>query len=289
MPVRLMVAATLSLTACSAAVGTSAGVDATASVYPLSFVVREVGGDVVSVTDLTPPAAEPHDLELTPGGARSIIAADLVVYIGDDFQPAVEELAADTDGTALDALAVVEALDPSGNTGGEHFDPHFWLDPARMIDLTEAVASELGQIDPEHASGFSSRSQGLIADLERLDAEFQRGLDDCKSRVFVTSHEAFAYPADRYGLSQVGIAGIDPEAEPSPQRIADVSQFAREHRVTKIFFETLVSPRVAETLADEIGVSTGVLNPLESAPPEGNYFTAMRANLRALQGALNCR
>jgi zinc transport system substrate-binding protein len=289
--VKLLVALCLALTACSAAVGTSEGVDATASVYPLAFVVREVGGDLVSVTDLTPPDAEPHDLELTPGQARSIIAADLVVYIGEDFQPAVEELTADTEGTKLDALAVVETLDPAGDGDevGEHADPHFWLDPARMIDLTEAVANELGEIDPEHASGYSARVQRFIAELERLDNEFQQGLDDCKRRSFVTSHEAFAYPADRYDLQQVGIAGVDPEAEPSPQRITDVSQFAKEHGVTTIFFETLVSPRVAETLAEEIGVSTAVLNPLESAPQEGNYFTAMRANLRALQGALDCR
>jgi zinc transport system substrate-binding protein len=171
---------------------------------------------------------------------------------------------------------------------GEGEDPHVWLDPQRYATIAEAVADRLAELRPERADAFRERATALTADLTALDGEFREGLADCERRELVTSHEAFGYLASAYDLEQIGIAGLDQE-DPSPRRLAEVATFARQRGVTTIFFEETVSPRLAEQLAREVGASTAVLTPLETAPEEGDYLTAMRDNLASLRAALDCR
>lgn len=295
-----------------------------ASFYPLTFVVDEVGGDLVEAENLTPPGAEPHDLELTPGQVRALAGADLVVYLGGGFQPSVEDALAEVDASQIDALAAQrDLLEPPGHepgaghepeaeheTGAGHtdedehgtddedaeaehaetaVDPHVWLDPQRLAVVATAVAQRLAEIDPDNAERFRANTRSLEAKLDQLDGEFRHGLARCDRTTIVTSHEAFGYLADAYGLDEVGIAGVDPEAEPSPRRLAEVAEFVRANAVTTIFFEVLVPPDVAETLANEVGVETARLDPLEGPPAGGDYFTAMSANLDALREGLGCR
>jgi zinc transport system substrate-binding protein len=258
-----------------------------ASFYPVAHAARAIAGDRASVTNLTPPRVEPHELELTSGQVIAATEADLLLYVGRGFQPAVESLAAEMGDRAVDLLAGQE-LAAAPEPGEGPVDPHVWLDPRRMAAIGRVIADRLASIDPANAAAYQSNGAALRALLRDLDRAFSRGLDDCRSRKIVTSHEAFGYLARRYGLTQVGIAGLDPEAEPSPQRIAFVTEFTRRHNVTTIFFETLVSPRVAQTIAAEVGARTAVLDPLEGPPPGGDYFTGMRSNLAALRRALGC-
>jgi zinc transport system substrate-binding protein len=237
-------------------------------------VAERVAGDDASVTNVTPPAAEPHDIELTSRQVIELSEADLIVYVGGGFQPSVEDVADDAAERALD---VSEAGGP---------DPHVWLDPIRLADIGVAIADRLEEIDP--GSGYRARAEELAEELEALDEAFQAGLEDCDRRELVTSHEAFGYLADRYELDQIGIAGIDSETEPSPQELADVADFVRENDVKVIFFEHLLPRDLAETIAAETGARTAALDPLES-PPDGDYISAMRANLDALRRALGCR
>jgi zinc transport system substrate-binding protein len=257
-----------------------------ASFYPLAFVAERVAGDRARVEDLTPPGAEPHDFEPTSSQVIAISEADLLLYLGGGFQPAIEELAADAGDSALDVAEGQDVL-PS-HEDEEAFDPHLWLDPARMIPIAEATADRLAAVDPDDAQEFRAGTSELADDLRALDRDFEAALSDCASRDIVTSHEAFGYLAARYGLEQIGIAGLDPEAEPSPQRLAEVADFVVQHDVTTIFFETLVSPEVAETIAEETGARTAQLDPIESPPENGDYFDAMRANLDSLREALRC-
>lgn len=327
-PVVLLAA--LALTACGSAEGTDAGTDAgaaaadstavqaVAAFYPLEFALERVGGDRVQVEGLTPPGAEPHDLELGARQAARVSDADLLVHLA-GFQPAVDEAAESLGDEALDVSSVLELREgyselgehageehageehagEEGEEGEEHAgeehageeagkDPHVWLDPTLMAEMGDAVAERLAEVDEDGAQAYREAAGALRADLEELDGEFREGLKTCERREIVVSHNAFGYLAARYDLEQVGISGLSPEEEPSPARIAEAARYAKANDVTTIFFETLVSPAVARTVADEVGAKTAVLDPVEGQPEGGDYFSAMRENLTALRTALGC-
>jgi zinc transport system substrate-binding protein len=248
-----------------------------AGFYPLAFAAEEIGRDRVAVTNLTPAGSEPHDLEVSPDDVAALRNADLVLLLGEGFQPQLEDAAGDGD-------AVLEVLDTQGLALQPDEDPHIWLDPLRYAAIARRIANALGE--PAAARPF-------VADLEALDEEFRQGLADCERRELVTSHEAFAYLADRYGLEQVAIAGLSPEAEVDPGRLEEVVDAVRESGATTVFVEPLVSPRIAETVARETGTETAVLDPLEGLSEEqaangDDYFSVMRRNLGALRTALGC-
>jgi zinc transport system substrate-binding protein len=260
-----------------------------ASFYPLEFVAERVGGDRVTVANLTPPGAEPHDLELAPQDVAAVSDADLVLTLS-GFQPALDDAVTNTGTTALD-VADAARLDLSTADGGG-VDPHFWLDPTRLADVADAVAGQLGALDPEGATQYTANAEDLRADLDVLDQEFASGLATCDSRQLVTAHEAFGYLAQRYDLRQVGIAGVGPESEPTSADLARISDFVVDEGVTTVFYETLVSPEVARAVAEETGATTAVLDPLEglvAATADDDYLTVMRDNLASLSTGLGCR
>ena len=264
--------------------------DVAVGFYPYEFVAAAVGGDDITVTNLTQPGGEPHDLELTPRQVAELAETDLVVYAR-GFQPAVdvavEQQAAEQ---GFDVLTAVELREGDhGAHEGEAGDPHVWLDPMRLAAIGDAVAEELAERAPERADAFRDRAEDLRAELTALDEEMTAGLASCQRQEIVTSHDAFGYLAEAYGLEQVSIAGLSPEDEASPKRLAEVAAFAKESNVTTIFFEELVSPRVAESLAREVDAAATVLSPLEGAPETGDYLSAMRDNLERLRVALDCR
>jgi len=272
-----------------------------AAFYPLQFIAERIGGDRVTVSNLTAPGAEPHDLELTPQQTGELQKAGLVVYLA-GLQPAVDDaIDQNAKSTAFD-VATVEPLSdaPPGaeeeeDTGGkEHAnegkDPHVWLDPIRFAAIADKLADRLATVDPAHASEFRTRAAGLRTDLETLDKDYTAGLKNCQRREIVTSHAAFGYLAARYKLEQIPITGLSPESEPTPQHVAEVAVLARQKGVTTIFFETLVSPKIAETIAREIGAKAEVLNPIEGleSGSSDTYLTVMRSNLNQLKTALGC-
>jgi zinc transport system substrate-binding protein len=259
-----------------------------AAFYPLQFLAERIGGDAVSVVNLVKPGAEPHDLELTPDQVGAIEDAGLVLYLG-GFQPAVDEaVLGEARNTSLD-VTTVQKLNaaPKGEDGK---DPHVWLDPQRLATIGDAVADRLGRADTANADRFKERAAALHKELAALDTEYANGLRHCDRHEIVTSHAAFGYVADRYGLTQLPITGINPDEEPSPQRLADVVAVAKEHHVTTVFFETLVSPKIAQTLADAVGAKAEVLDPIEGLEPgaTGDYLSVMRENLTKLRTALGC-
>jgi zinc transport system substrate-binding protein len=268
-----------------------------AAFYPLAEAARQVGGVDVHVSNLTPIGAEPHDLELTPKSVDQILDADVVVEMGHGFQPAVEHAAEQRSGTTvvmLDELPI-GAGDQQVEDGSKHgLDPHVWLDPTLMARIVDTVRAALAKADPAHADDYATRARTYTTELARLDDEYRAGLRDCRVRDFVTSHEAFAYLAKRYGLQQRGVAGVSPEQEPSPDRIADLADLARREHVRVIFTEDFVSARIADTVAREAGgVRTEVLSPLEGLTEDqqhagDDYLSVMESNLRKLQSALDC-
>jgi len=259
----------------------SGRLEVVASLFPIAEVLRVVGGDAVVVTDLMPPGVEPHDFELKPSDVEKVHDADVVVVIGGGFQPAVEKAASRGDARVLTLL-------PAGEQ-----DPHLWLDPTAMQIIAGQVASSFGELRPKAADGFARRAKAFRDRLGDLDSAFRAGLATCRIRTLVTAHGAFGHLARRYDLEQVGVAGIDPSAEPSPARIDELAELVNNRGVTTVFTETLVSPRVAKALAREAGVRTAVLDPIEGVGADEvksrlGYLDLMRRNLAVLRAALAC-
>lgn len=270
----------IAATGCGPAGGAKGKTAVVAAFYPLAFAAQQVGGPKVDVTNLTPPGAEPHDIELTPGDVARIQTASVVLYLSHGFQPAVEEALDGAKGRRIDVLAGLGLHEEAGKT-----DPHVWLDPVLFTRIVARVGSALGR--PRRAHALAKR---VLA----LDREYRTGLSHCARRDFVTSHAAFGYLAARYHLHQIAITGIDPESEPSPKRLASLIELVRREHVKTVFFERLVSPRLAQTVARDAGARTAVLDPIEgltsSEQARGDdYLTLMRRNLGALREALGCR
>ncbi|MCU1394493.1 MAG: ABC-transporter metal-binding lipoprotein [Ilumatobacteraceae bacterium] len=282
----------------SASSGNGHRLQVVASFYPLQFVVQRIGGDRVHVENLTPMGAEPHELELTAKNTASLEDADLVVYLS-GFAPAVDEGVADVAKAHAFDVASAARLDldyspiedGQQDTNDNRRDPHFWLDPTRLIDVATAVSTRLAQLDPADTALFDANATTLIAELHTLDGEYTNGLAHCTNTDIVTSHNAFGYLSQHYGLTQVGITGLTPEDEPTPGELARVTKFVEDHHVGTIYYETLVSPTIAETVAHETGAKTQVLDPIEglSSSSQGtDYFQIMRANLANLRAGQGC-
>ena len=282
----------------------SSPLDIVGSFYPLVFVAEQVGGEHVAVDNLTPPGAETHDLELTPLDVVSLLDADLIVYLA-GFAPALDEairgaVAEQVFDVTSSASLDLEGEDHEGEEPeSEHHDeddhggvdPHFWLDPTRVADVADATAARRAEIDPENAESFLQNAAALRFQFDELDNEFQQGLAECARLDLVTSHRSFGYLANRYGLNQAGIAGLSPEQEPSAAQLANVSDLVRAEQVLVIYYEKLVDPGVAQTVADETGATTDVLDPLETLSETASgldYFQVMRSNLAALRRGLDC-
>lgn len=274
-----------------------------ASFYPFAFVAEQVGGTHVDVENLTSPGAEPHDLELKPKQVGDVQNADLVVY-QQHFQAAVDEAvkqADRSDENVLDVSSVVKLkpLQEGAEDGHDHGeegheeeeDPHVWLDPQNMVEITKSVEAKLSAADPDNASDYAANAAKLISELETLGTGFETGLKTCRTRTIVTSHAAFQYLAARYDLTQVPIAGLDPANEPSPSQLADITDLVRKDKITTIFTEELVSPAIADTIAKETGAKTATLDPIEGlsdATKGQTYLTLMHKNLETLREANSC-
>ncbi|MFJ6616103.1 metal ABC transporter substrate-binding protein [Kitasatospora sp. NPDC091335] len=298
-------AASLALTACGGSGGAADGsgrLKVVASFYPMEYLAQQIGKEHVAVTDLTAAGVEPHDLELTAKQVGTVQKADAIIYLK-GLQPTVDQAVAQSSSKhKIDATAAAPLVDHHldegteeeghGGEGHKHEgpagDPHIWLDPTRYAAIAKSVGDEFAKADPSHAEDYRKNTDDLVTRLTALDQEFRAGLKDTGTKTFVTSHAAFGYLADHYGLTQVAINGVDPESEPTPARLTAVQKAAKDNGVTTIFFETLVDPKLADTVAKDLGLRTAVLDPLEGVKDtaKDDYLSVMRQNLANLQAAL---
>lgn len=278
-----------------------------ASFYPMVEFTKQVAGDHAEVEGLIPSGAEPHDWEPTPKDVVAIQDADLFVYNGmvegwveKTLESAKNEKRIDV--RAIDGIELIEGSDEheeeeheeeEHEDEGEHpLDPHVWLSPTLAQQEVRHIQAGLERADPDNKDNYKKNADAYIEKLKALDEKFKQDLSNSKHKEFITQHAAFGYLAKDYGLTQVPIAGLSPEQEPSPEEMADVVAFAKEHEVKTIFFETLVDPKIAQTIADEIGAKTDVLNPLEGLTEEDmsnglDFIKIMENNLAGLVKALN--
>ncbi|MEU9412462.1 metal ABC transporter substrate-binding protein [Streptomyces sp. NPDC048281] len=292
------------LTACGgdATAAQTGKFDVVASFYPMAYLADQIGGSHVHVTSLTQPGQEPHDLEISPKQIIGIEKSDAVLYLK-NLQPSVDDAVAQSSvGTKIDAASLT-TLEQHGNEVGGHaashdaskneelsgLDPHIWLDPVRYAQVAEGVGKAFAKADPDHAADYRKNTAALVKKLDALNVRFKDGLADTKSKVFITTHAAFGYLAERYGLTEEAINGLDPESEPSAARVKDLETMAKADGFTTVFYETLVSDKTAKTIASDAGLKTDVLDPIEgiTAKSRGkDYFAVQEANLKALQQAL---
>ena len=278
--------------ACGSAHASTGGrLQVLAAAYPFAWAAERVGGPDVRVVNLVKPGVEPHDIELAPRQVGAVEQASLVVYLH-GFQAAVDDAVRNAaPDSRLDIGPVVHVQPLSSDLkdeNGSGIDPHVWLDPVRMTAIVDAVARRLAIADPAHAAGYASRAAAADRRLAALDSLFRSRLQGCVRHDIVTAHTAFAYLGARYGLHQVGVTGLSPDAEPAPGHVAKVARYARAHGVTTVFFESRIDPKLAQTVASEIGAGTAVLDPVEGVRPGDDYLSVMRRNAEALHDGLGC-
>jgi zinc transport system substrate-binding protein len=299
-----LIAASLILAACSSTQETATPQETTevatekiqivAGFYPLAYAAEGIAGDLAEVVSLAGPGVEPHDLELTPGDVAKINDADLVVYIP-EFIPALDAVV-----KTLDQSKVINATqgitlisgdshshegeeahsEEEGHSDESATDPHIWLNPSNMVLIGNSIAQALSALTSD--SAINENRSNFENALTTLASDYTAKLANCSIKALVVSHEAFGYIANAYGFEQVGISGLSPEAEPSPARLAEVAKIAKAENATTIYYESLVDPKVAKTLADELKITAEMLDPLESPPASGDYLSVMQQNLDTL-------
>lgn len=274
----------------------SSKLEVVASYYPLYDFAKNIGGDKVNVTNVTPAGTEPHDYEPSPSTLADIQKAPVVIYNGGHMEPWVDAFlkeyrhVAVRGGDGIDLMTAEDEDDPSKKVK----DPHFWLDPVLAQKTVAAIRDGLSRADPANKAYYAKKASDYSAKLEQLDAEYREGLADCKLRTVISSHDAFSYLGKRYGLQVASIAGVSPEQEPSAAKLAELSRLVKEKGIQYVFFESLASPRLADTIAAETGAKTLVFDPIEGLDKADqkagkDYMSLQHENLQNLRTALECK
>lgn len=290
---------------CSTGNTESGKIDVVVSFYPLYDFATKIGGDYVNVTNIVPTNEEVHDFELTPQNKITIQDSQVFVYNGLELESWVDDLlpTLSSDTVVVDSSTNVTALhseeheeeeeeeEEAGHEHGEH-DPHIWLDPENVKIQMQNIYDALVSVDPDHQEQYQENLTTWQAELDKLNNEFTTGLAATTSKNIVTNHEAFAYLANAYGLTQVPIEGIYADSEPDPQTLISIIEFMKTNNVKVVFVESLASTKISDTVAKETGASLDVLYTLEGITEEqqqnkDDYFSLMRLNLQALIKALS--
>ncbi len=273
----------------------SSKIQVSASFYPLYFFSQQIGGDKANVINITPVGAEPHDYEPTAQDVAQIENSKLLVVNG-SLEPWGDNIKQNLNSkntiivTVGDGIINQQVMEEGKNIT----DPHIWQSPPLAKEIVDKITNGFIQIDPANKNYYQSNANILKIKLDDLDTQYRQGLANCAQKNIITSHSAFGYLATAYGLNQVPISGLSPDAEPSPRQLADIVKFAKVNNVKYIFFESLVSPKLSDTIATEVGAKTMVLDPIEGIVNEDmakgeNYFTKMQENLANLKIALECK
>jgi zinc transport system substrate-binding protein len=264
--------------------------------YPLYNFARIIGGDSVAVTNITPAGAEPHDYEPTPQQLAQLQQTDIVIYNGATFEPWIDSFLASYHHLAVPASRSITLLPASSSetSSTSTTDPHFWLDPVLAQQIVTTIRDSFIQADPAHTAGYQQRASTYLDQLRALNTEFRSGLANCKLHTVITSHNALTYVSRRYFFNVQSIAGVSPDEEPSPARLAELSAIVKQQKISTILFETLVSPKLAQTLATETGAQAAVFDPIEGLTPAEqqsgqNYITIQQQNLQTLRKAMVCQ
>ncbi len=267
-----------------------------ASIYPLADVAKNIAGNRAVISTVTPAGTEPHDYEPTARDITEVYDADLFLFNGNGVDTWAEKIQGEMEGADKEVIRMADHVESLKNPEKEEssaYDPHFWLDPINVATEAKLITETLKRIDPAGSAYYNERNLQYQDRLTKLDQLYRDRLAHCEQREIITSHNAFNYLAKRYNLTTFFIA-ISPEEEPSPRDLAETAKIAKQKKISHIFFETLVSPKLSQTIASEVGVKTLELNPIEGFTDEQiasgrDYISQMESNLTNLTTALQCR
>jgi len=264
------------------------------SFYPMYDFTKKIGGDKVEITNMVPAGIEPHEWEPAPKALASLSKAQIFIYNGAGMEAWVDKI---LNSLGNNQLVVVESskgikyLENKDEGEDLKYDPHTWLSPLNAKKQMENIRNALQKVDPANKDYYQKNYQINAQKLNQLQQEYTSSLARYKKRAIVVAHQAFGYLCSTYGLEQVAIVGLNAHSEPTPAKMSEIAQFAQDQQVKYIFFEELISPKVSEAIAKQVGAKTEMLNPLEGLSIEEmqagkEYFAVMRDNLRKLEKAL---
>lgn len=275
-----------------------------AALYPIAAMVDAIGGTYVKVMNLTPPGTDAHGVELSAQQLESLQDAKITFYLGQNYQPTVQKSIESLKASSIDLLDSVQLLtmaqgahsdddhDDHSSTGAEK-DPHVWLDPAYMIDMARAIADALSQAKPKYSATFASNATKYIDELEVLGNEIDTRFATCSSRTIITAHYSFGYFAKRANLTVYSVANLNPDEQLSAKKLEELATLVREAKVSTVFYEELVSTELAKTLAEQAGITTDILHPLEGMSQKDldagkTYYSVQRENINKIATSLSC-
>lgn len=266
-----------------------------ASFYPMYFFASRIGGDKADVVSITPASAEPHDYEPTTQDLVGIQNSNMLVLNGGALEAWGNKIKGQLPANVLVVTAGEGLANKQLNENGQIIqDPHVWLDPILAKKEVEVIEKGFEKLDPKDSSYFQANAQKLDGELDVLNADYTYAFTNCVQKDFVTSHAAFGYLGAQYGITQIPISGVSPDEEPSTQKMVEITNLVKAKNIKVIFFESLVSPKLSDTIANETGAKAMVLDPIEGLTKDEiqsgqNYLTIMRQNLNNLQIALQCQ
>jgi zinc transport system substrate-binding protein len=269
----------------------------TTSFYPLYYFTKQIVGDKANVINITPSGSEPHDYEPTTTDIINIEKSELLVLNGGTLEAWGNKIQTQFKNSSTKVIVAGKGLTSEiykNENGNNATDPHIWLDPKLAEKEANTIAESLYEIDPTNQVYYQDNWSTLNKKLAQLDHDYTNGLSSCSSKNIITSHAAFGYLAKDYNFNQIAISGLSPDSEPSPSQLSNIANFAKKNNVKYIFFESLASPKLSQTIANEIGAKTMVLNPIEGLTPAENklgenYISIMGNNLSNLKIALECK
>ncbi|SJZ83560.1 metal ABC transporter substrate-binding protein [Garciella nitratireducens] len=277
------------------------------SIYPIYDFTKKIGGDKIEIELLTSPGAEPHSFEPSAKDMAKIEKSDLFLYNGLGLDSWAEKIAQSLSNQGKKALAVaeIEEIHPmifteqdenhhQGQQSHEHgiYDPHVWLDPMNAEKMAKAIKEQLVRIDSENKEYYEKNFITFQKQLKELDENYQKSLSQVEKKDFIVNHAAFGYLANRYGLNQIPITGLVPQAEPSPAKLKELTKLIKEHDINTIFMESLSSSKLTDVLSEETGVKVELLHPIggltrQEMDQGKEYLSLMKQNLQVLTKALS--
>ncbi len=272
------------------------------SLFPLYDFVKNIGREKVEVNLLMPPGVEPHSFEPKPADIANLNKADIFIYTNKYMEPWAANIIKGMDSShtlIIDSSKgikfIEESEEDSDSHGHEGMDPHIWLDLGNAIKMVDNISEGLIQRDPANKDFYRKNAAEYKAELETLDKKFQTGLSSCKKKTFINGgHFAFGYLARRYGLTYMSAYGFSPDAEPTPGQLIKISKLLEQQGLKYIFYEELITPRVADTLARETGAQLLFLHGAHNISKEEfekgtSFVKIMEQNLANLETGLECR
>ncbi len=266
-----------------------------ASFYPLYDFAKNVGGDRINVSIMIPAGVEPHEYEPSPSDIIQLTNANLFIYNGaglESWAPKLLEGINNSDLIVVNTSKNISLIDSQDNDVPGS-DPHVWLSPVLAKIQVESIKNALIEADPAGKSFYEQNTLTYLNKLDILDTNFRQVFATCKKKDILITHATLAYFCKEYGCNQVPVEGVNAEGEPSPAALAAIIDQAKAKNITTVFVESLINPKSAQTIANDIKGTVAVFNSVHGVTQEEeqngkNYLSLMQENIKIIKNNLNC-